>query len=172
MDKKTLLAVLLILVVFWLSSEFIWKNKNTQQVQQQSTEENVTDLSEQTTGSSNPIPKPIENETEIIAIDSDIDINNNIVLENGLTKVTFSNKGAVINSIKLKGFFMRDKVALVELINENGSILNTKLNDTAGNISNYSSVPFQYEVNEVSHKITFTSNTEQGTYKKIFTNTT
>ena len=167
MDKKTLLAVLLILVVFWLSSEFIWKNKSSQQVQQQASEENVTDLSNQTTESENQIPKPPVNETEIIALDSDIDINNNIVLENELTKVTFSNKGAIINSIQLKDFYMKDKVSLVELINENGSILNTKLNDTDGNISNYSNVPFQYELNEASHKITFISNTEKGTYKKI-----
>ncbi len=169
MDKKTLLAVLLILVVFWLSSEFIWKNKSSQQVQQQASEENVTDLSNQTAESASQIPKPPVNETEIIALDSDIDINNNIVLENELTKVTFSNKGAIINSIKLKDFFMKDKVSLVELINENGSILNTKLNYTGGNISNYSNVPFQYEINEASQKITFISNTEKGTYKKIFT---
>ncbi len=166
MDKKTLLAVLLILVVFWLSSEFLWKNKNIQQAQQQTTEENVTNQIAET---SNQIPESPENETEIIALDNDIDINNNIVLENELIKVTFSNKGAVINSIQLKEFLMKDKVSFVELLNENGNILSTKLTDTAGNISNYSSVPFQYELNEASRKITFISKTEKGTYKKIFT---
>ncbi len=166
MDKKTLLAVLLILVVFWLSSEFLWKNKNTQQAQQQTTEENVTN---QTVEPSNLDQTIQETETEIIAMDNDININNNIVLENDLIKITFSNKGAVINSIQLHDFFMKDKVSLVELLNENGSILNTKLTDTAGNISNYSNVPFQYELNEASRKITFISNTEKGTYKKTFT---
>ena len=169
MDKKTLLAVLLILVVFWLSSEFIWKNKNTQQIQQETTEENGTDLSNQITESSSPIVEQLENETEVIALDNDIDINNNIVLENELIKIGFSNKGAVINSVQLKGFFMKDKVSFVELLHENGSILNTKLNDTAGNISNYSNIPFQYELNEASRKITFISKTEKGTCKKIFT---
>jgi YidC/Oxa1 family membrane protein insertase len=166
MDKKTLLAVLLILVVFWLSSEFLWKNKNTQQVQQQATDENVTN---QIVETSNPDTKSLENETEIIAMDNDIDISNNIVLENELIKVIFSNKGAVINSVQLKEFFMKDKISFVELINENGGILSTKLTDTAGNISNYSNILFQYELNEISRKITFISNTEKGTYKKIFT---
>ena len=166
MDKKTLLAVLLILVVFWLSSEFLWKNKNTQQAQQQTTEENVPTQSAEPF---NPNTKPLENETDIIALKTDIDINNNIILENELIKVTFSNKGAVINSVQLKEFFLKDKVSFVELLNDNGSILSTKLNDTAGNISNYSNVPFQYELNEASRKITFISKTEKGTYKKIFT---
>ena len=64
---------------------------------------------------------------------------------------------------------MKDKVSFVELLNQNGNILSTKLTDTAGNISNYSTVPFQYELNEASRKITFISKTEKGTYKKIFT---
>jgi len=168
MDKKTLLAVLLILVVFWLSSEFIWKkNKPIQQTQQQTTE-NALDLSNQTAESIDLNSTPLS-ETEITVLDNDIDINNNIVLENELIRISLSNQGAVINSIQLKEFFMNDKVSFVELVNENGIILNTKLNDTAGNISNYSTVPFQYELNEVSRKITFISNTEKGTYKKIFT---
>ena len=169
MDKKTLLAVLLILVVFWLSSEFIWKRKGIQ-TQQEQTTKNVTQSSNQTAEPADLNSTPL-NETEVTTLDSDIDINNNIVLENELIKVTFSNKGAVINSIQLKEFLMKDKVSFVELLNENGSILSTKLTDTAGNISNYSSVPFQYELfelNETNRKITFISKTEEGTYKKIF----
>ena len=169
MDKKTLLAVLLILVVFWLSSEFIWKNKNTQPIQQQTEQENVTGILNQTLEPSNLDQTTQETETEIIALDNDIDINNNIFLENELIKITFSNKGAVINSIKLKEFYMKDKVSFVELLPEKSNILSTKLTDTAGNISNYSSVSFQYELNETSRKITFISNTENGTYKKVFT---
>jgi len=168
MDKKTLLAVLLILVVFWISSEFVWK-KNQPVKQTQQTTENVTDELNQAAETSTPLTQSPTNETEIIALDNNIDINNNIVLENELLKITFSNKGAVINSVQLKGFFMNDKVSFVELINENSSILNTRLNDTAGNISNYSNVPFQYELNEAYRKVTFISNTEKGTYKKIFT---
>ncbi|MBT5419406.1 MAG: membrane protein insertase YidC [Candidatus Cloacimonetes bacterium] len=168
MDKKTLLAVLLILVVFWISSEFIWK-RNKPATQDQQTTENVTDTQQQTAETTTPLEQPLANETEIIALDNDVDINDNIVLENELFIVTFSNRGAVINSVQLKGFFMKDKVSFVELINENSSILNTRLNDTVGNISNYSSIPFQYEINEASRKVTFISNTEKGTYKKIFT---
>ena len=168
MDKKTLLAVLLILVVFWISSEFIWK-RNKPATQDQQATENVTDTQQQTAETTTPLEQPLANETEIIALDNDVDINDNIVLENELFIVTFSNRGAVINSVQLKGFFMKDKVSFVELINENSSILNTRLNDTVGNISNYSSIPFQYEINEASRKVTFISNTEKGTYKKIFT---
>ncbi|MCD6177133.1 MAG: membrane protein insertase YidC [Candidatus Cloacimonetes bacterium] len=168
MDKKTLLAVLLILVVFWISSEFIWKKKKPIQQTQQQTTEKALDISNQTAKTSIPAEQILENENEIIILDDNIDINNNIVLENELIRISFSNQGAVINSIQLKEFFMNDKESFVELVNENGKILNTKLNDTAGNISNYSTVPFQYEINEAGRKITFISNTEKGTYKKIF----
>jgi len=167
MDKKTLLAVLLILVVFWLSSEFIWKRKDTQ-TQQEQTTENVTQSSNQTAEPTDLNSTPLS-ETEITVLDSDIDINNNIVLENELIKLKFSNKGAVISSIQLKDFYMKDKVAFVELLNENNGILSCKLTDSAGNISNYSNVPFQYELNEINRKVTFTSSTEKGTFKKIFT---
>jgi len=44
MDKRTLLAVLLILVVFWLSSEFIWKRNATTEQSKPSAEEQVTEV--------------------------------------------------------------------------------------------------------------------------------
>ena len=64
---------------------------------------------------------------------------------------------------------MKDKVAFVELLNGNNGILNCKLTDSAGNMSNYSNVPFQYELNEVNRKVTFTSNTDKGILKKVYT---
>jgi len=168
MDKRTLLAVLLILVVFWLSSEFIWKRNATTEQSKPSAEEQVTELTEQPVETMESKPIPQENETELITFDNDIKINNNIVLENELFIVSFSNKGAVINSIQLKGFYMKDKVSMVELLNQDSSILNSRLNDTAGNISNFSNIPFQYNVNEAEKKVTFTSVTEKGTYKRTF----
>jgi len=168
MDKKTLLAVLLILVVFWISSEFIWKRKDTQ-TQQDPNTENVIESSSQTTEPADINSTPLNPENEIQLIDTNIEINNNIVLENELIRLSFSNKGAVISSIQLKDFYMKDKVTLVELLNENSSLLNCKLTDSVGNISNYSNVPFQYELNAVNSKVTFISNTEKGTIKRIFT---
>lgn len=169
MDKKTLLAVLLILVVFWLSSEFIWKRNATIEQSQQQTAETTPEATSQPLNTHELETLQTDNERKLIALDNDIDINDNIVLENDLLKVTFSSKGAVINSIKLKGFYLKDKVSFVELIKENSSILNSKLNDTAGDISNFTNVPFQYNLNESSRKITFTSTTDKGTYQKIFT---
>jgi len=165
MDKKTLLAVLLILVVFWLSSEFLWKNKKAQTAQQPLTEETVA-TQNQVAETSKPDETRVE--TEIIALDNDIEINNNIVLENELIKIIFSNKGGVIHSVKLKDFYLKDKTTYVELLTENSKILGMKLTDTSGNISNYTEIPFNYELNGVSQIVTFTSNTEKGTFKKIF----
>ncbi len=94
MDKKTLLAVLLILVVFWLSSEFIWKRKAIQ-TQQETTTENVIQASNQIAEPNDLNSTPL-NETEITVLDNDIDINNNIVLENELIKLKFSHDRKMI----------------------------------------------------------------------------
>lgn len=169
MDKKTLLAVLLILVVFWLSSEFIWKRDAVPEEHQQQTEEEVTQTTTQPVQEMETKQITEENEAELIPFDTDIEVNKNIVLENELVKISFSNVGAVINSVQLKGFFMKDKVSLVELLNQDSSILNSKLKDAAGNISSFTNVPFQYNIFQTDNKVVFTSVTEQGTYKRAFT---
>ncbi|MCF7857776.1 MAG: membrane protein insertase YidC [Candidatus Cloacimonetes bacterium] len=167
MDKRTLLAVLLILVVFWLSSEFLWKrNAADQQIKKPEKDDNqpVTQVQE----TSQPEESLQINETKIPATESDIQINNNIVLENELIKISFSNSGAVINSVQMKKFYLKDKIAHAELINTNGSILSTKVTDNTGNIFSYTNVPFAYELDEFNNKLTFTSSSDMGTLKKIF----
>ncbi len=168
MEKRTLLAVLLILVVFWISSEFIWKNKKTQIPAEQKQEIEKTEKIEKIKESINNELSNDSYEQNVIEPENNIEIINDIVLENEYIKLTFSNLGAVINSIQLKNYFLKDKIAPVELIPENEFILNTELVMNSGSIANLSNTGFQYSVLEDSKKIIFISQTERGMVEKIF----
>ena len=102
MEKRTIFALLLILAVFWISSELFWKNKQQTPVQTPS----VTKPAEQT---AETIPEetiePIQTKPEFSDIPateiiSDIEINNEIILEDELMKIVFSNRGGVILKIE------------------------------------------------------------------------
>ncbi len=162
MEKKTLLAVLLILVVFWISSEFIWKKQKLA-----TTEQPVTENVIETTVSSQP---EVQSVTEIpIKTQTDIDIRDDIILENDLLKITFTNLGGEITSIQLKEYFLSDKITPVDLIPENESIFNIELQMKTGNVINLGNIAFQYDVYEESNRLIFIAQTENGMIEKTFT---
>ena len=162
MEKRTLLAVLLILVVFWISSEFIWKSKKTQ------VEKPATEIIEKPEVQVEV--KPTKEITTQIPVEpeSDIEIADDITLENEFLKVSFSNQGAVVNSIQLKEYFLSDKETSVELIPNNESLLNTELLMSSGNILNLKNIIFQFIENKEDNQITFISQTEAGIIEKTY----
>jgi len=122
LDKKTIIAIFLILIVYLLSQQFLWKKKplatdnNTpaqtqnevmQTEDQKSTEQNI-----------NPItPSAVTADTLI-----SVEINNSIILENEHAIYSFSNMGGVINSITLKDYTLPDSDELVQLIPPGNSL--------------------------------------------------
>ncbi len=160
MDKKTLLALLLILVVFWFSSEFLWKRNAPQPptVQQNLEQKESPPLKEEITQKNVEIEIP--DETQDINIDSDI------ILQNDLLKLRFSNLGAVLLAAELADFKLADKVTPVNLIQHNESILGTKLQMDSGNIINLKNIPFHYQKTE--SEIVFSAETQFGKISKIF----
>lgn len=166
MDRKTLLALFLILIVFWISSELIWKRNVTQQTQpdQSETEQVTTQPNDMESTQSEPIE---DIEIPLAANDSEIEINDEIILQNDLLKITFSNLGAVATSVELANYTLGDKTSPVDLIQQNENILNLKLQMANGNIIDLKSFPYQYQ--QTGNKVIFTASTQYGTVQKIFT---
>ena len=162
MEKKTMLALLLILLVFWISNQFIWKNKP----QPVSTEESVQPAA---TIQDSIHPQPVlpqETKVEFEETTLDIEINDNLILENDMMKIIFSNKGGIIRSIRLKEYFLSDKMTQVDLIPSGLEFLNIEFEDRNGNISNLANKGFQYDLE--GNKLVFTYQSEIRKIEKVF----
>ena len=160
MDKKTIVALLLILVVYWISAQFLWKPK--QQNKLQETEKIEIENSAAEIAEDNDVP-PIEFQAKS---SSDIKINENIVLENDFLLIHFSNLGGVVKSIQLKKFFLNDKTQLVEIIPESAQLLNIKLIDNSESIINLQNAVFDFSIAE--NTISFFTKINQQTIEKTF----
>ncbi len=167
MDKKTLIALFLILIVFWISSEFIWKPNQERKVQELKNQQ-VTQIDEQKPSKQiQNITSPQINEIHSETSETNIDINDFMTLENEKIKLVFSNKGAVINSVKLKGFYLEDKENFVELIPNENVLLNLKLTDSFESIINLKNTVFEHS--QTANTISFFTTINNRTVKKIFT---
>jgi len=176
MDKKTLMAVVLILAVFWVSNEFIWKPKaearlaaeKAEQLTQEKTQEKPVEVQENTEMELITLPTEITNQ--------DIPIQNNLKLATKLDKdnVTyrFTNQGGLLTNAILSDFFSKDleteELSQVDLISQNGTIYNIILDQRSGEKIDLSQIIFQTEISDDQSKITFTYNTDNGYIKKIY----
>lgn len=171
MDKRTLIAIFLIIIVFWISSEFIWKNNNPVNNAQTTEQANVNTQPIETTNDTGNSSAPKNDENEYIQSLEDIpeiDIVNNLVLENDRMRLEFSNLGGVLKSIKLKDYFRANKENLAQLIPAEESILGLKVEDDRGSIHNLTKRPFNYSYRETGILV-FVADTELGRIEKVFT---
>jgi len=144
-NRNTLLGILLIFAIFFLSERFIWKKAKPQPVK--------TDKQEQTTPAettTQPDIKPTDQLPLGILPDDPYltEVNDNIVLENDSLKLVFSNKGAVIREAYLKKFLLVDK-SIVQLIPANKQIANTIL-FSENSSTDLKNLPFDYEMTDVN----------------------
>lgn len=176
MDKRTLLALLLIFIVFWISSEFIWKRSESATPQESVLEkdEQLQQSQEKGTGTiplQEPVSEPagrFETQNDLGRSNSqpDIEISDQIILENDLIKLHFSNLGAVLHSIQLKSYSMADKETPVELIPADEYLMGMKLQMSSGNDLNLNNLAFQYQLEP--DRVIFRLESNQGTVTKIF----
>ena len=75
-----------------------------------------------------------------------IEINDHICLRNDEIRICFSNKGAVVNSVILKKYFLNDKTTNVNLIPTGQNLLNLKLIPDNGNTVNLANYVFEYVI--------------------------
>lgn len=144
MKRQTLLGILLIFAIFFLSEQFIWKRPKQVPVQTQTQEQ----------------PAPAETaapETEAVVTEGTMpdfvepdmilpEVNDNIVLENDSLKLVLSSKGGVIREVWLKKFLLADK-SVVQLIPSGHAFANTSLL-SENTTSDLKDLPFYYELIE------------------------
>ncbi|MDY6915336.1 MAG: membrane protein insertase YidC [Candidatus Cloacimonadota bacterium] len=162
MDKKTLFALLLILAVFWISSKFIWKPATNTTKAPAQTSEKITPKSEPK--QETEFEQSATLETSTTEPEKDIPVNNNIVLENDVMKVSFTNRGAVLNSVILKNYKQADGENLVNLIPENKNAFNVEI--LSGSSFNLENEIFEYRID--NNEIIFYKQTPQGHFEKRF----
>ena len=166
MEKKTLLAVVLILGIFWVSNEFIWKPKaEAKYAQEQIKQEEVVQKEVS-------LPKPNEEQKVETIINNDIPIQNDLELITSLDddNVTyiFSNKGALLTSVVLDEYYINDKETNVNLIFPEGSIYNIVFNQRSGEQIDLANIVFKPEILEDNKKIIFTYSDGTSYIKKIY----
>ncbi|OPX27802.1 MAG: hypothetical protein B1H05_00240 [Candidatus Cloacimonas sp. 4484_140] len=124
MDKKTIIALVLIFVVFYLSSKFMWKQPAQPQPQQSTTES-----SEQVVKPPKPYVSQDEEEIEVDATSfgeqSDIPLNEAIILENEDIKVILTNRGGNIKQVVLKNIKNETREDAVNLFIKEKGMFNT-----------------------------------------------
>ena len=140
MDRNTILGILIILAIFFLSEQFIWKKaKPTKLAKPVTTQSQTPD----TTAAPAQTPEAPPLTLPLIPVKDAPAIRNDLVLQNDSLKVVFSNQGAVIKAVYLKKFKLANHDP-VQLIPQGKSVTNILLNGNAGSL-NLGSQPFQYE---------------------------
>ena len=167
MDKRTILALLLILIVFWLSNKFLWKNPQEQIQEPQKQTAEATEQPTSTQENQQPQKEKVSLQNPKITETENIEINDHICLKNDEMKVCFTNKGATINSVILEKYFLSDKKTKVNLVPPEQNLLNLKLKLDNGDIINLANYVFEFS-QEDSSKIVFTFATQDFKIDKIF----
>jgi len=143
-NRQTLIGILLIFVIFFVSEQLIWKKAKPAPAKTQ-TQEQVKPTEAPLTQPETPAA--VQTMPDFVEPDMILpEVNDNIVLENDSVKIVFSNKGAVIKEIYLKKFFLTDK-SLVQLVPVGKNLVNTSLlseNSTA----DLRNLPFDFELIE------------------------
>ena len=165
MERRTILALILIAVVFIISNQFIWKNnkKNIAAKKNQ-----VTAKAADTTKTVLAKTAPVQAFLDTTAVKTgDVSINNDIILENDLVKYVFSNKGAVATAVYLKEYSRSDNKDMVNVLPQNSDLFGIKVRFSNNTDIDFSEYPFIYE--EGDNALTFRIVTFAGEISKTFT---
>ncbi len=129
MDKRSIMAIVLIFVVFWLSNELIWKQKSADDepaaipVEAIQTDDTVV-------AHTDPTPTTDEEQPDVHSIGfvSDIPITDNITLSNDVVTYYFSNLGATINQVELHDYYMSNQNQFVSLLPDGDNLFGITIN--------------------------------------------
>jgi len=167
MEKRTLFALVLIMVIFWISNEFIWK-KPAQQIQEEPTSVTSEGVEEPVNTEIEPKDEEIIEEYVNIPSDPDLEINDKIILENEKIIVTLSNKGGVITSVVMKDYFFNDQITHIDLIPVDETILNINLETEDESRINLARQIFNYNMSGDGNGVIFAINNESGYITKKY----
>ncbi|MCF7919567.1 MAG: membrane protein insertase YidC [Candidatus Cloacimonetes bacterium] len=169
MDKNTVWAFILILAVFWLSSEFLWKpaakEAETGAITESATEHAIQD-SIPVNQAKDILPATTAYIDNLTDLSQDIAVNDAITLSNEKVKFSFTNRGARINGIVLNDYQLADNGGQVNLIREQGTAFGLELSQTDGNMMLGANYIYDWDVTE--SQVTFTATSSAGKIEKRF----
>ncbi len=134
-------------VLYYVSTQFIWKNKAQPITQNSAIETEVITEKAET-----PVV-PTNTEEITIQTDQGIEISNDIFIENNKMKVYFSNQGATIQKVYLNDFHLSDDTP-VQLIPENSELSGITLITDKG-VTSLSDLVFKHSIADRSNSVTF-----------------
>ena len=155
MDKRTILALVLIFLIYWISSQYLWKpapqplQNETERYEYMETAE--AEVVPYTPIHTPPVQSAVLPDIGIHTYEPTVDVNDKIILENDLIRLTLTNRGGLINQIELKEFVLSDRITPVTLIPEGQAILLTQLSNNI----DVNSIIYDHE--RIGNKIIFTS---------------
>jgi YidC/Oxa1 family membrane protein insertase len=149
MEKRTLVALLLVFILFLIFNQFVWKPQQLHQQQE---------LQNQQPQTPPTVTEPVKPDSVILTVmpDSLMVQGKNpeiIKLSNKLMTVTFNSRGGSIQQVELHNFLMHDSTK-VKLIPDNSSLANTKLIHPASETP-LQDVIFQYKISPDSLGVNF-----------------
>lgn len=149
MEKRTLIALLLVYILFLVFNEFVWKLQQIRHQQQ---------LQEQQAVTPEPVKEQVKpDSSQLIPLADTLLAKGEhpeiIKLSNQYMTVTFNSRGGIIQQVELHNFVMHDSTK-VKLIPENASIASVKIIHPASETA-LQDVVFQYKISPDSKGVTF-----------------
>ncbi|MCD4829471.1 MAG: membrane protein insertase YidC [Candidatus Cloacimonetes bacterium] len=129
MDKRTIVAFLLIFVIWIVFSQFIWNPNKQQAATQPRTETAQPAVIQQQQA---PIATQFQTPPAPLSPDEASLSENRIELSNDLLRLTFSNRGGVITQAVLADYTTADRETPIALLPEDASILGSNLYTSTG----------------------------------------
>ncbi|HOD52949.1 MAG TPA: membrane protein insertase YidC [Candidatus Cloacimonadota bacterium] len=159
MEKRTLIAIVLIMLIYWVASEYFWKPKTVANTQQPAAQETVAQK-ENTLNKENIQDVKIVNDS---LLSQAVELNDAIFMENQHLALTFTNQGGNIKSIVVKDYTISDKKTPVQLIPENQQLSNLQLKTSNGLVSlNQYHLKHELTKTDSSQTLTFFMENAQG----------
>lgn len=171
MDKNTVWAFILILAVFWLSSELLWKPPVTDNAEAAATEQTAQVTADNTDEPVNTSAQTDEQEKVTYQTEPDsmpdIEITNDIILSNDHVEFRFSNKGADVTDILLKDYKLSEDGETVNLLRDADTALGMQIFNFNGNTMLEKNRVYNWEMRDNS--VVFISTGIFGRIEKKFT---
>jgi len=151
MDKRTLIALILMLLLFLIFNQFIWKPQSLKnQAQKASAPQTAEQKPAAVPAAADTLPVSQSADSLLIAAQG---TEQSFQLRNSLMTVSFSNKGGTITQVELKNFKMHDGKP-VTLIPSKQSIAGLKLLHSGGD-TDLSQTLFQHQFSPDSLSVSF-----------------
>ena len=170
MEKRTLIGIVLIIIIFFISNEFIWKPKQEAMLKKQEEQNKeqiaINNQTDQEESVKNTIEEPKQEISTTFLQSDSIDVNNSIVLENDLIEINFSNDGGTITDIILKEYEDTRNENYVNLLLDIDQGFQTILHENDGTTIDLNQLRYHYEL--YANKVVFHLPTPKGNINREY----